>query len=117
MKHLLMLVGVLYGFCRQTRSSFHSRKSARLRPLSWWPFLRTHIGSGQRSGTEVLNTNQVDDEQSVVVDAQRPPVTAVNRFVTEANAVDYHIYLQVPQLDQWNGLHVGDAVRQHELCL
>jgi hypothetical protein len=26
------------------------------------------------------------------------PVTAINEFVTEADAVEYHIYLQVPQL-------------------
>ena len=26
------------------------------------------------------------------------PVTAINKFVTEADAVDYHIYLQVPKL-------------------
>ncbi len=47
------------------------------------------------------------------------PVTTLNEFVTESDGVDYHIYMQVPQLiTQWSMSYtLNTPPREHELCL
>ncbi|SPE60887.1 putative Glycosyl hydrolase family 9 [Verrucomicrobia bacterium] len=46
----------------------------------------------------VYSTNEVDISQPSLWTLNGRPVTALNEFVTESDGVDYHIYLQVPQL-------------------
>jgi endoglucanase len=44
------------------------------------------------------NTNQVDTSNLSLWTLNGTPVSAIDAFITEANAVDYHIYLHVPPL-------------------
>jgi len=46
----------------------------------------------------VVNSNEVNTTDLASWKLNGQPVTAINRFVTEADACDHHIYLQVPTL-------------------
>ena len=46
----------------------------------------------------VINSNEVDTANLASWQLNGQPATAINKFVTEADACDHHIYLQVPTL-------------------
>ncbi len=46
----------------------------------------------------VINANEVNTNDLAAWKLNGQPVTAINKFVTEADACDHHIYLQVPAL-------------------
>ena len=46
----------------------------------------------------VINANEVNTTNLAAWTLNGQPVTAINKFVTEADACDHHIYLQVPTL-------------------
>jgi len=46
----------------------------------------------------VINSNEVNTAELAAWQLNGQPVTAINKFVTEADACDHHIYLQVPTL-------------------
>ena len=46
----------------------------------------------------VINANEVNTADLAAWKLNGQPVTAINKFVTEADACDHHIYLQVPTL-------------------
>ncbi|MGD0744396.1 MAG: glycoside hydrolase family 9 protein [Verrucomicrobiota bacterium] len=55
---------------------------------NWW---------GDVTDTQ-FNTNQVDTSNLSLWTLNGQPVSSIDEFVTEANAVEYHIYLHVPKL-------------------
>jgi endoglucanase len=46
----------------------------------------------------VINSNEVNTTDLAAWQLNGQPVAAINKFVTEADACDHHIYLQVPTL-------------------
>ena len=46
----------------------------------------------------VINANEVNTSDLAAWKLNGQPVAAINKFVTEADACDHHIYLQVPEL-------------------
>ena len=46
----------------------------------------------------IIDANEVNTTNLAAWTLNGTPVTAINKFVTEANACDHHIYLQVPTL-------------------
>ena len=46
----------------------------------------------------VILANEVNTSDPAAWKLNGQPVTALNKFVTEADACDHHIYLQVPEL-------------------
>ncbi len=61
---------------------------ALFKDTNWW---------GDVTDTQ-FNTNQVDLSHLSLWRLNGVPVTAMDAFITEADAVDYHIYLHVPKL-------------------
>jgi endoglucanase len=60
-------------------------------------FFKSRNFSGPAWST-VIQTDEVNTSDLSAWKLNGQPVTAINKFVTEADAVDYHIYLQVPKL-------------------
>jgi endoglucanase len=48
--------------------------------------------------SNVINTNEVSTDDLSAWKLNGQPVTAINRFITESDACDHHIYLHVPAL-------------------
>jgi len=48
--------------------------------------------------SDVIKVDEVDTTDLSLWRLNGRPVAAINRFVTEANACDHHVYLQVPTL-------------------
>ncbi len=48
--------------------------------------------------SDIIKADQVDTNDVSLWKLNGQPVAAINKFVTEANACDHHIYLQVPTL-------------------
>ena len=65
----------------------------------------------------MINANEVNTADLAAWKLNGQPVTAINKFVTEADACDHHIYLQVPDAGQRNDLHAADAPRRDDLRL
>src|ERR1035437_3364735 len=96
MKHLLILVSFLYGFLSaNAQLSFKEIRTASDTVLV--AFFKSSNASGP-VWNRVIQTNEVNTDDPSLWKLNGQPVTAINKFVTEADAVDYHIYLQVPQL-------------------
>ncbi|MGD0746152.1 MAG: hypothetical protein ABSA45_13445, partial [Verrucomicrobiota bacterium] len=99
MKRLFILVIVSFLYCfvpaNAQQISFQEVRTAS--PTVLVAFFKDAYWSGPVWG-EVWATNQVMANNLSQWTLNGVAVTAANRFVTEANAVDYHIYLQVPQL-------------------
>ena len=97
MKHLLILVSFLYGLLSANAQQLSFKEIRTASPTVLVAFFKDAYWSGQVWDTQ-FNTNQVDTSNLSLWKLNGQPVTAINKFVTEADAVDYHIYLQVPQL-------------------
>jgi endoglucanase len=97
MKHLLILVGFLYGFLPANAQQLSFKEIRTASDTVLVAFFKDAYWSGPVY-SQVWATNQVMTSNLSQWTLNGQPVTAANRFVTEANAVDYHIYLQVPKL-------------------
>lgn len=96
-KYSLMLIGVLYCLlpAEGQKVSFKEVRTASDTVLV--AFFKDSYWSGNVWDTQ-FSTNQVVTSSLSSWKLNGQPVTAINKFVTEADAVDYHIYLQVPRL-------------------
>jgi hypothetical protein len=97
MKHLLILVGFLYGFLPANAQQVSFKEIRTASPTVLVAFFKDAYWSGPVY-SQVWATNQVMTTDLSLWKLNGQPVTGASRFVTEANAVDYHIYLQVPKL-------------------
>jgi endoglucanase len=105
MKYLLILVGLLCGFLPAnaqlpTGVFFREIRTASPTELALY-YVSTNV-SGPVWGT-VYSTNQIVVGSPSSWTLNGVPATADSEFVTEADAVDYHIYLQFPPLT--NGVY------------
>ena len=97
MKQLLILVGFLCGFASANAQQVSFKEIRTASPTELIAFFKDAYWSGPVWG-EVWSNNQVLITNLSLWTLNGTPVTGAHRFVTEANAVDYHIYLQVPPL-------------------
>ena len=97
MKHLLILVSFLYGFLSANAAPPPLTGIRTASATVLVAFFNSTNVSGPIWAT-VYSTNEVDTSNLSLWTLNGQPVTAINKFVTQANAVESHIYLQVPQL-------------------
>jgi hypothetical protein len=96
MKALSILVSFLCGFLSANASvQFQQIRTASDTVLVAF-FNSTNVSGPVWA--PVYPTNEVNTRHPSLWTLNGQPVTAINEFVTEADAVEYHIYLQVPQL-------------------
>ncbi|MGD0744586.1 MAG: glycoside hydrolase family 9 protein [Verrucomicrobiota bacterium] len=98
MKHLLILVSFLYTSLalNAQQLSFQDVRTASDTVLVAF-FMDAHYTDSTVWNTK-FNTNQVDTSNLSLWTLNGTPVSSIDKFVTEVNAVAYHIYLHVPKL-------------------
>ena len=98
MKNLLVLVAALYGFRSANAQQLSFKEVRTASPTVLVAFFKdTHYTDATVWNTQ-FNTNQVDTSDLSAWTLNGQPVSVIDKFVTEYNAVDYHIYLHVPPL-------------------
>src|ERR1035437_4731666 len=97
MKHLLILVGFLYGLLSANAQQLSFKEIRTASDTVLVAFFKDAYWSGNVWDMQ-FSTNQVVTSNPSAWKLNGQPVSAINEFVTEANAVDYHIYMQVPKL-------------------
>jgi len=97
MRYLLALACLLYAFPPATAQQLSFKEIRTASPTVLVAFFKDSYWTGP-VWQQSYNTNQVDTSNLSAWTLNEKPVTAIDQFVTEANAVDYHIYLHVPRL-------------------
>ncbi|HVU08550.1 MAG TPA: glycoside hydrolase family 9 protein [Verrucomicrobiae bacterium] len=97
MKHQLLIAGFLCACLSVTAQQVSLKEIRTASPTVLVAFFKDAYWTGPVWGEQWTN-NQVTTTDLSLWTLNGQPVTAASRFVTEANAVDYHIYLQVPPL-------------------
>ncbi|MGD0743743.1 MAG: glycoside hydrolase family 9 protein [Verrucomicrobiota bacterium] len=97
MKYQLILAGLLCGFLSANAQDVSFKEIRTASDTELVALFKDAHWSGPVYEM-VFDTNQVKTDDISRWKLNGQPVTAINKFVTEADAVDYHIYLQVPKL-------------------
>jgi len=96
MKHLLIIVISLYA-ALTVNAQLPIQEIRTASDTELVAFFHSTNISGPVYAT-VYSTNEVNISQPSLWTLNGTPVTTINEFVTESDGVDYHIYMQVPQL-------------------
>jgi endoglucanase len=96
MKHLLILVSFLCG-CLSANAQLSFKEIRTASDTVLVAFFKSTNVSGPVWET-IIQTNEVNTDDPTLWKLNGQPVAAINKFVTEADACDYHIYLQTPKL-------------------
>jgi endoglucanase len=97
MKHLLILVSFLYGLLSANAQQLSFKEIRTASDTVLVAFFKSSNASGP-VWNRVIQTNEVNTDDPTLWKLNGQPVVAVNKFVTPADACDYHIYLQTPRL-------------------
>ncbi|MGA3265704.1 MAG: glycoside hydrolase family 9 protein [Verrucomicrobiota bacterium] len=97
MKHPFLLIGLFCGCVATSAQQISFQEVRTASPTVLVAFFKDAYWTGPVYD-ESWNTNQVMITNLSLWTLNGTAVTAASRFVTEANAVDYHIYLQVPPM-------------------
>ncbi|MGD0744891.1 MAG: glycoside hydrolase family 9 protein [Verrucomicrobiota bacterium] len=98
MKHILIIVVFLYSFLPATAQQASFREIRTASDTVLVAFFKDAYRDASNPGLVFFNTNQVDISNPSLWKLNGQSVSSIDEFVTEANAVDYHIYLHVPKL-------------------
>ncbi|MGD0744862.1 MAG: glycoside hydrolase family 9 protein [Verrucomicrobiota bacterium] len=97
MKKLLILVGFLCCFAPANAQQLSFKEIRTASDTVLVAFFKDAYWSGNVWDMQ-FSINQVVTSNPSAWKLNGQPVGALNEFVTEANAVDYHVYMQVPKL-------------------
>ena len=98
MRYLFALAGPLSGLLPVAAQQLSFIEVRTASPTVLVAFFKDAYYTDPTVWNTKFNTNQVDTSNLSAWTLNAQPVTAIDTFVTENNAVDYHIYLHVPQL-------------------
>src|ERR1017187_4012548 len=98
MKHLLILVVFLFGCLSANAQQVSFKEIRTASDTVLVAFFKDAYRNASNPGLVVFDTNQVNISNPSAWKLNSTPVGQMYEFVTEADAVDYHIYMQVPKL-------------------
>ncbi|MGD0745110.1 MAG: glycoside hydrolase family 9 protein [Verrucomicrobiota bacterium] len=98
MKHLLIIVSFLFGLVSANAQQLSFKEVRTASDTVLVAFFKDAWRDASNPGLVVFNTNQVDISNPSLWKLNSQSVSSIDEFVTEADAVDYHIYLHVPKL-------------------
>ena len=98
MKYLSIVVCFLYSFLLTNAQQLSFKEVRTASDSVLVAFFKDAYRAVPDPGDVVFNTNQVNTSNLSSWTLNGVPVSAIDVFITEADAVDYHIYLHVPKL-------------------